>query len=213
MIHLTGYSCWNIHSTKQKYVWMQFCMMKMKRLVCGWQIVEEITKNKEKKTGKYRFLFRFIQKTIVLVLLLFILLTFVFQIFRMTGNNMSPYVRDGDLCIFYRLDQIYLNDVVLYEDENGKKRVGRVVGSGGQTVSFADEGGYLIDDYQPIEENPYETYAAKKGTVKYPLQLKEDEYFILNDFRELTTDSREQGAIQKSQIKGKLLFLMRRRNF
>lgn len=87
------------------------------------------------------------------------------------------------------------------------------MGSGGQTVSFADEGGYLIDDYQPIEENPYETYAAKKGTVKYPLQLKEDEYFILNDFRELTTDSREQGAIQKSQIKGKLLFLMRRRNF
>lgn len=177
------------------------------------RIVEEITKNKEKKTGKYRFLFRFCIKTIVLVLLLFILLTFVFQIFRMTGNNMSPYVRDGDLCIFYRLDQIYLNDVVLYEDENGKKRVGRVVGSGGQTVSFADEGGYLIDDYQPIEENPYETYAAKKGTVKYPLQLKEDEYFILNDFRELTTDSREQGAIQKSQIKGKLIFLMRRRNF
>ena len=102
--------------------------------------MEEITKNKEKKTGKYRFLFRFLQKTSGLVVLLFILLTFVFQIFRMTGNNMSPYVRDGDLCIFYRLDQIYLNDVVLYEDENGKKRVGRVVGSGGQTVSFADEG-------------------------------------------------------------------------
>lgn len=175
--------------------------------------MEEITKNKEKKTGKYRFLFCFIQKTIVLVLLLFILLTFVFQIFRMTGNNMSPYVRDGDLCIFYRLDKIYLNDVVLYENKEGKKQVGRIIASGGQTVSFAEEGGYLVDDYQPIEENPYETYAAKKGTVKYPLQLKEDEYFILNDFRELTTDSRKQGAIQKSQIKGKLLFLMRRRNF
>ena len=68
--------------------------------------MEENTKNKGKKARKYRFLFRFIQKTIVLVLSLFVLLTFVFQIFRMTGNNMSPYVRDGDLCIFYRLDQI-----------------------------------------------------------------------------------------------------------
>lgn len=175
--------------------------------------MEENTKNKGKKARKYRFLFRFIQKTIVLVLSLFVLLTFVFQIFRMTGNNMSPYVRDGDLCIFYRLDQIYLNDVVLYEDEDGKKRVGRIIASGGQVVEFAEEGGFKVDDYQPTEENPYKTYKAEKGNVKYPLQLKEDEYFILNDFRQITTDSRELGGIKKSQIKGKLLFLMRRRSF
>ena len=175
--------------------------------------MEEITKNKGKKARKYRFLFRFIQKTIVLVLSLFVLLTFIFQIFRMTGNNMSPYVRDGDLCIFYRLDQIYLNDVVLYEDEDGKKRVGRIIASGGQVVEFAEEGGFKVDDYQPTEENPYKTYKAEKGNVKYPLQLKEDEYFILNDFRQITTDSRELGGIKKSRIKGKLLFLMRRRSF
>lgn len=175
--------------------------------------MEEITKNKGKKARKYRFLFRFIQKTIVLVLSLFVLLTFIFQIFRMTGNNMSPYVRDGDLCIFYRLDQIYLNDVVLYEDEDGKKRVGRIIAFGGQVVEFAEEGGFKVDDYQPTEENPYKTYKAEKGNVKYPLQLKEDEYFILNDFRQITTDSRELGGIKKSQIKGKLLFLMRRRSF
>ena len=173
----------------------------------------EITKNKEKKPNKYRFLFRFIRKTVVLVLIIVFLLTVVFKIFRMTGNNMSPYVRDGDLCIFYRLDKIYLNDVVLYEDENGKERVGRVVASGGQKVEFAQEGGYQVDDYQPTEENPYETYKAEKGNVKYPLQLKTDEYFMLNDFRKITTDSRELGGIKKSQIKGKLLFLMRRRSY
>lgn len=126
---------------------------------------------------------------------------------------MYPYVKDGDFCIFYRLDKIYLNDVVLYEDENGKKRVGRIIASGGQVVEFAEEGGFKVDDYQPTEENPYKTYKAEKGKVKYPLQLKEDEYFILNDFRQITTDSRELGDIKKNQIKGKLLFLMRRRSF
>lgn len=175
--------------------------------------MEANIKMKKKKAGKYEFLFRFLCKTALLVLITVLLLTFVFHIFRMTGNNMSPYVRDGDLCIFYRLDKIYLNDVVLYENKEGKKQVGRIIASGGQKVSFAEEGGYLVDDYQPIEENPYETYAAEKGNVEYPLQLKEDEYFVLNDFRQLTTDSREQGAIKKSQIKGKLLFIMRRRNF
>ena len=113
----------------------------------------------------------------------------------------------------YRLDQIYLNDVVLYEDEDGKKRVGRIIASGGQVVEFAEEGGFKVDDYQPTEENPYKTYKAEKGNVKYPLQLKEDEYFILNDFRQITTDSRELGGIKKSRIKGKFLFLMRRRSF
>ena len=68
---------------------------------------------------------------------------------------MSPYVRDGDLCIFYRLDQIQLNDVVLYEDEDGKKRVGCFIASGGQVVEFEEEGGFKVDDYQPTEENPY----------------------------------------------------------
>lgn len=107
----------------------------------------EITKNKEKKPNKYRFLFRFIRKTVVLVLIIVFLLTVVFKIFRMTGNSMSPYVRDGDLCIFYRLDKIYLNDVVLYEDENGKERVGRVVAAEGRKVEFRTRGRISGDDY------------------------------------------------------------------
>lgn len=60
------------------------------------------------------------------------------------------------------VDQIYLNDVVLYEDEDGKKRVGRIIAFGGQVVEFAEEGGFKVDDYQPTEENPYKTYKAEK---------------------------------------------------
>ena len=194
------------------------------------------------KKNKYTFLFRFIRKTALFVLIIFILLTFVFKIFRMTGNTMYPYVQDGDLCIFYRLDNLYLNDVVIYEDEDGNECIGRVRATGGQVVSFNEEGGYSVDGYQPIEENPYETYAAEDMTaedtsaddivndtsmneatteddvgenrgITYPLTLNDNEYFILNDFRRHTTDSRELGAIDKSRIKGKLIFLLRRRNF
>lgn len=173
-----------------------------------------LIQNKKAKPGtKYKFLFRFLIKTSFFVIVLVLLLTLVFQIFRMSGNTMSPFVRDGDLCIFYRLENIYLNDVVLYEDEDGNKCVGRVVASGGQTVDFEDEGGYLVNGYSPTEEIPYETYKAETSDVQYPLVLEEDEYFVLNDFRKLDTDSRVQGAIKKSQIKGKLLFLLRRRGF
>lgn len=166
-----------------------------------------------KAKEKYDFLCRFLIKTVAMVIALIVILTFIFRIYRMTGNTMSPYVRDGDFCVFYCLDNIYLNDVILYEDENGEKHVGRVVASGGQTIDFPEQGGYLVSDYQPTEENPYKTEAAEESMVEYPLILNEDEYFVLNDFRQLTADSREQGAIQKKQIKGKLLFLMRRRDF
>lgn len=167
----------------------------------------------KKTKGNYRFLLRFLIKTATMIIALVVILTFVFRLHRMTGNTMSPFVRDGDLCVFYCLENIYSNDVVLYEDENGKKHVGRVVASGGQTIDFPEQGGYLVSDYQPSEENPYPTTAAEKSRVKYPLELEADEYFILNDFRQLTTDSRELGAIKREQIKGKLLLLMRRRDF
>ena len=156
--------------------------------------MSEKEKKQVRKTTSYRFLTRFLLKTVILLAALIILLTVVFGIFRMSGNTMSPFVRDGDLCIFYRLDKIYLNDVVLYVDDNGNKKVGRVVASGGQTVDFPKNGGYQVNDYEPTEENPYKTYVAEKGNIKYPLKLKDNEYFILNDFRKITTDSRELGA-------------------
>lgn len=151
-------------------------------------------------------------KTIILVVVLAIALLIVIPIHRMTGNEMSPFVRDGDLCVFYGPGSAYLNDVVLYDGEDGHRHVGRIVARGGQTVTVNEQGGYTVDDYEQTEEIPYVTKAAEEG-IQYPITLKEDEYFILNDFRTLTTDSRETGAVKRSKIKGRLIFLFRRRNF
>ena len=53
----------------------------------------------------------------------------------------------------------------------------------------------------------------KESNVKYPIKLKDGQYFILNDFRENKNDSRTFGVIEQEQVKGKLLFLLRRRSF
>lgn len=174
---------------------------------------KNVKKGKNHKKKKVGTIGRFFIKTGALVGIIVFALTQLIVIYRMDGNTMSPFVRDGDLVIFYRLENIYLNDVVVYEDANGKYHVGRVVAGNRQTVNFPESGGYQVNGYLPSEEITYETYKAEKSKVKYPIKLGSDEYFILNDFRKLTTDSREMGAIKKEQIKGKLLFLMRRRNF
>lgn len=167
----------------------------------------------KKEDGKYRFLYCFLIKTAIFATVTYVLLACVLKITLVSGNRMSPFVRDGDLGIFSRLENISLGDVVIYENASGQEQIGRVVASGGQTIDFSEQGGYTVNEYQPAEEIPFETYPSDNGYVTYPMELSEGEYFILNDFRNITDDSREQGAIRREQIKGELLFLMRHRGF
>lgn len=166
------------------------------------------TVTKKKKLGP---LAKLLIKIAVLVIIVVIVLTWILGLHRMTGNNMFPFVKDGDLCIVYKLDDYTTGDVVLYRNDEGKMKLGRIVAVGGQSVDFPKDGGYTVDGYQPSEEITYQTFGA--DGVKYPIDVDDDEAFIMNDFRSDTDDSRQFGGVKKSDIDGKLLFLIRRRGF
>lgn len=166
-----------------------------------------------KKDFKYRFVFCYLSKIAVITGVFAVVLTLVVNLHRMEGNRMFPSVRDGDLGIFYRLTDCYTNDVVLYTDETGQVTVGRIIAVGGQTVEFFKDGGYEVNGAATYDEVPYKTYMSEKHSISYPVTLEEDEYFILNDFRSDTADSREYGPVKKENVKGKLLYLLRRRGF
>lgn len=166
------------------------------------------TVTKKKKLGP---LAKLLIKIAVLVIIVVIVLTWILGLHRMTCNNMFPFVKDGDLCIVYKLDDYTTGDVVLYRNDEGKMKLGRIVAVGGQSVDFPKDGGYTVDGYQPSEEITYQTFGA--DGVKYPIDVDDDEAFIMNDFRSDTDDSRQFGGVKKSDIDGKLLFLIRRRGF
>lgn len=166
------------------------------------------TVTKKKKLGP---LAKLLIKIAVLTIIVVIVLTWILGLHRMTGNNMFPFVKDGDLCIAYKLDDYTTGDVVLYRNDEGKMKLGRIVAVGGQSVDFPKDGGYTVDGYQPSEEITYQTFGA--NGVKYPIDVGNDEVFIMNDFRSDTDDSRQFGGVKKSDIDGKLLFLIRRKGF
>lgn len=172
------------------------------------KVVKPVTDKKKKKLGP---LAKLLIKITVLTIIVVIVLTWILGLHRMTGNNMFPFVKDGDLCIAYKLDDYTTGDVVLYRNDEGKMKLGRIVAVGGQSVDFPKDGGYTVDGYQPSEEITYQTFGA--DGVKYPIDVGEDEVFIMNDFRSDTDDSRQFGCVKKSDIDGKLLFLIRRRGF
>lgn len=153
---------------------------------------------------------RFIKAVVRLLALIaagVIIHLYVISLLPMHGNYMYPAIRDGDLCVVYRLGKIRQNEPVVYT-YNGEQRIGRVIAVEGSKVTMSEEGSLMIDGYVPAEEVFYPTMPGKLGNT---IEIKKDEWLILNDLRTEQGDSRDMGCIKTSDIKGTILFIFRRR--
>ena len=92
----------------------------------------------------------------VFAAVLWVLLTQVYLVTQVSGNEMFPAVKDGDLVLGCRLEKDYAkNDVVVYE-RSGRLRVGRVLARGGDIVTLSESG--------VVEVNG----SAQGGGILYP---------------------------------------------
>lgn len=124
--------------------------------------------------------------------------------------NMYPAVHDGDLCISYRLSHYSAGNMVLYR-ANGITRIGRIVSPEGHTINITNQG-VLIDDSLQAEKVVYPT-TEKGTTIPLPYEVEEGRYFLMNDYREDVSDSRTLGTIQKEDLLGTVVLVIRRRDF
>ena len=149
----------------------------------------------------------FILKVLLIIAVGYILCTKVFYISINHENNMYPAIRDGDLCIALRFVTPENGSVVAYNTEEGVK-YGRIVSTGGHTVNITNEG-LLVDDSLQYEYVVYPT--TEEGVeVEMPYNVGEGSYFILNDYRSDTKDSRLYGSL-KEEVIGKVVLVIRRR--
>ena len=163
-----------------------------------------------KKNNVSKALLNLAIKLLVVVAIGWAALTFVFGVFRLSGNNMYPMLKDGDLCVTYRLEEYHSQDVAAYR-VNGRIRFGRIVARSGDTVD-GDEQGLLINGSHPSEEIFYPTQIQDTG-LDLPVTLGEGECLVLNDYREDLGDSRTYGVIREDELEGKVIFIFRRRGF
>lgn len=161
------------------------------------------------ETSLRAYMIRLILKLAVIVAATWVLMNYVFGIFILRGNYMFPAVRDGDLILTYKLEEYSIGDVVMYEHE-GRKYIGRITAAEGMTLSISETGELMIDGAIPAEQI---FYLTDQGTQKYPYKVGEGEMFIMNDFRSDTNDSRSFGAVSKTDLRGKCIFIIRRRGF
>ncbi|MDX8419033.1 signal peptidase I [Stecheria sp. CLA-KB-P133] len=156
-----------------------------------------------------RYFKRFLLKVLIYAGILVVLFGFIFGLRVTYSSAMYPSIKDGDLVIVYRLDTINPDDPVLYKSKDGTEKIGRVKAIADSTIDISDKGEVSINGGK-ITENVF--YATEPGdTLTYPYTVPDDSYFVLNDNRRNTDDSRTQGAIVKKDIVGKVVFVIRRR--
>lgn len=140
------------------------------------------------------------------------LFTFVFGIFRNQDAAMYPAVKDGDLVIWYRMEKEYIAGDLAVTDYQGKRQVRRVVAVSGDTVDITEEGLLINGSPQQEPEIFQDTNRYEEG-IDFPVTLQEGEIFVLGDARENAADSRIYGPVKKEDTLGKVMILIRRREF
>jgi signal peptidase I len=158
----------------------------------------------------WRTIRTFFVRLIVFAMIIWAIFTFVFGIMRVQSEVMYPRIRDGDLLVYYRLGKDYaIGDVVTFEIDSSR-RVARVVAKGGDVVDFNDEGELLVNGNAQLEEIFYPTEPREDG-VAFPYTVPDDSYFVLCDYRTISADSRDYGAVAGSEIDGEIVTVLRRR--
>ena len=141
--------------------------------------------------------------------LAFLLGHFVVGQVAVDGPSMNDTLNDQDRVLMnkfsYRVKTLDRFDVVVfkYAYDTDTDYIKRVIGLPGETVRIDWEGRIYING-QLLEENYGKEVMEDPGIAENEITLGEDEYFVLGDNRNNSSDSRDPdvGAVSKSQIRG-----------
>lgn len=154
----------------------------------------------------YKDLFK---RVLIVVLVVWLLLSFVFLVCRANGMSNFPAIKDGDLMIAYRLQKKYEKDDAVIFEQKGKKIAGRIVAFESDSVVISKQGFLYVNGTRQQNEILYLTYPRTQSDFK--LIVPKGKCFILCDYRTNCQDSRDFGAVEMSDIKGKVITILRRR--
>ncbi|MFA5310414.1 MAG: signal peptidase I [Candidatus Paceibacterota bacterium] len=142
----------------------------------------------------------------------------LFQPFVVKGESMEPNYHSGDYLIIdelsYRLRDPQRGEVIVfkYPLNPSYRYIKRIIALPNETIELKDGQVYVSradGEAQKIDESLYineETREKWKKMLVYgPLTLNADEYFVMGDNRNNSSDSRVWGVLPLENITGKVL--------
>lgn len=157
-------------------------------------------------------MFRWIRTVLIIGVFAYLTVKYVVQRVDVYGDSMSPVLEAGDVLLVEKLTPGFREpkrfDLVVfrYQYRDNLYYIKRVIGLPGETVQIVD--GKVLIDGAFLEED-FGTEPVEKGKrAEEPIVLGKDEYFVLGDNRNHSSDSRDSdiGNLQKDQIIGRAVF-------
>ena len=164
-----------------------------------------------KKEGSIlRELLEWVVYILIIIGLTYLIITFVGQRTRVSGSSMETTLSDGDSLIVdkisYRFRDPKRFEIIVfpYKYEEDTFYIKRIIGLPGETVQVKDGCAYI--NGEKLESDIYGKEPMKSANMaENPIQLGDDEYFVLGDNRNHSSDSREPsvGILKRDDLIGR----------
>ncbi len=171
-------------------------------------------KNKPENINIVKELVNLLVYILAVMLLCWLILTFVGQRTEVSGNSMNDTLTDGDSLwinkFTYLFDEPERYDIVVFpaRDDDDKYYIKRVIGLPGETVWIGEDGLVYING-EPLEDDTYGKELideTRRGIAATEITVPDNCYFVLGDNRNNSRDSRVIGCISDGDIIGKAVF-------
>lgn len=150
----------------------------------------------EEKSSVVRETISFILYIAIVFLLTYLVIHYVGQRTQVSGSSMEYTLSDGDNLIVdkisYRFHDPERYDIIVfpYKYEKNTFYIKRIIGLPGETVQIDGQGNIYVDG-EVLDESYGREVILDPGEAEEPITLEDDEYFVLGDNRNASSDSRD----------------------
>ena len=147
---------------------------------------------------------------LVVLLVTYLIVKYVGVRTEVIGPSMQPTLYDGDNLITeklsYRFGEPERFDVIVFPFKHAERTyyIKRIIGLPGETIQIDGEGNIFING-EILEEHYGKEVIKNPGLASEAIHLGSNEYFVLGDIRNNSSDSRDPsvGNIYRKDIIGK----------
>jgi len=164
-----------------------------------------------------RFSLELLKTTVVVLVLAFLIRYFLIQPFQVEGASMEPSLAADDYLLAEKFTLYFKGPergaIIIFKAPNSTKisYIKRVIGLPREKVVIKNHEVIIYNNHHPdgiiLSEDYLSPEVITNGDSE--VQLKEDEYYVLGDNRENSSDSREWGIIHKKDIQGKAWLIIK----
>lgn len=159
----------------------------------------------------YEPVLKFIVDIVMIICAAYLFVMAFFNNTSIVGHSMNDTLKDGDVVLINRIAYDFSEpdryDVIVFEPKVAnvsQHYVKRIIGLPGETVQIKD--GRIYIDGRILEDDVVDMEIYNAGVAAEPVQLGQNQYFVLGDNRNNSDDSRfsNVGLVSGDSILGKV---------